>query len=123
MTGERKVSIVVPVYNCEPYLEKCIHSILEQTYENIELVLIDDGASDGSGEICDAYRDHDRVRIYHKENEGVSRARNDGILQASGQYIMFVDSDDTIEGTMVETLVRALQENGADCSLCGLVHD
>lgn len=123
MTGEIKVSIVVPVYNCELYLEACIRSILEQTYENIELLLIDDGASDSSGRICDGYREDDRVRVYHKENEGVSRARNDGIAWASGQYIMFVDSDDIIEKNMVETLVQALLDGDADCSFCGLVHD
>lgn len=123
MREEVKVSIVVPVYDCEEYLEACISSILGQTYQNIELLLIDDGSSDGSGRICDAYGDREKVFVYHKENEGVSRARNDGIARSSGDCIMFVDSDDTIEKTMVETLIRALLDTGADCSFCGLVHD
>ena len=93
-----KVSIVVPVYNCENYLEACIQSILEQTYKNFELLLIDDGSSDGSGKICDAFENHEKVSVYHKKNEGVSRARNEGISRSTGDCIMFVDSDDTIVG-------------------------
>lgn len=123
LSEEIKVSIVVPVYNCEQYLEACIRSILAQTYQNIELLLIDDGSSDGSGRICDVYEEREKVFVYHKENEGVSRARNDGIARSTGDCIMFVDSDDTIEKTMVEILVQALLTAGADCSFCGLVHD
>lgn len=118
-----KVSIVVPVYNCENYLEACIQSILEQTYKNFELLLIDDGSSDGSGKICDAFENHEKVSVYHKKNEGVSRARNEGISRSTGDCIMFVDSDDTIEKNMVETLVRSLLKANADCSFCGLIHD
>lgn len=117
------VSIVVPVYNCEAYLPDCVQSILGQTYDNIELLLVDDGSTDQSGRLCDQYSDNSRVQVFHQDNAGVSCARNFGIAAASGTYIMFVDGDDTIEETMVETLVRALHEAEADCAFCGLVHD
>ena len=123
MDGEIKVSIVVPVYNCEMFLPMCIQSILGQTYENIELLLVDDGAADRSGKICDQYADNEKVRVFHQKNAGVSCARNRGIAEAEGEYILFVDSDDTIEKEMVETLVQAVQKEEADCAFCGLTHD
>lgn len=89
------VSIIVPVYNVERYIDKCINSILEQTYPHIELLLIDDGSPDKSGAICDRYAQKDnRVRVFHKQNAGVSAARNTGINHAKGEFITFVDSDD-----------------------------
>lgn len=123
MDREIKVSIVVPVYNCEMFLPRCIRSILGQTYENIELLLVDDGATDRSGKLCDHYAGNEKVRVFHQKNEGVSCARNRGIAEAEGEYILFVDSDDTIEKEMVETLVQAVQMEKADCAFCGLVHD
>lgn len=123
MDREIKVSIVVPVYNCEIFLPMCIRSILGQTYENIELLLVDDGATDRSGKLCDHYAGNERVRVFHQKNAGVSCARNRGIAEAQGEYILFVDSDDTIEEEMVETLVQAVKKEGADCAFCGLVHD
>lgn len=97
------ISIVVPVYNVEKYIGECIDSILAQTFRDFELLLIDDGSSDESGRICDEYaRKNNRVKVYHKENGGVSSARNCGIEQARGQWICFVDSDDTIDPTYLD---------------------
>lgn len=98
-----KVSVIVPVYGVEKYLKECVDSILTQTYSDIELILVDDGSPDRSGEICDEYaRKDERVRVFHKENGGVSSARNYGIEQATGEWIMFVDSDDYIDRTYLE---------------------
>ena len=109
------VSIIVPVYNVEKYLSECIDSILSQTYENIEIILIDDGSTDKSAQICDEYTAKDkRAAVVHKTNEGVSAARNDGLKAANGQLIMFVDSDDWIDSETCGTAVNAMQESGAD---------
>ena len=99
------VSIIVPVYNCKPYLEDCIQSVLAQDYGNLELLLIDDGSTDGSGQICDQYAYYDKLRVIHQKNQGVSATRNTGIRLASGDLILFLDSDDTIEPSMVSTMV------------------
>jgi len=97
MSRETKISVIVPVYNVEQYLPRCVDSILAQTYENLEVILVDDGAKDNSGAICDAYVARDpRVRVIHKENGGLSSARNRGLDAATGEYIAFVDSDDWI---------------------------
>lgn len=101
------VSIIVPVYNVESYLDKCISSLVAQEYGNIEIILIDDGSSDKSGAICDKWAQEDnRIKIVHKKNEGVSSARNDGINLASGKYFIFVDSDDYIKTNHVKNLVE-----------------
>ena len=90
-----KVSIVVPVYKVEKYIENCIESLVSQTLREIEIILVDDGSPDKCGEICDVYAARDnRIKVLHKKNAGVSAARNDGLLQASGEYILFCDSDD-----------------------------
>lgn len=107
----KKVSIIVPVYNAELYLKQCIDSILNQTYQNIELILVDDGSSDNSSTIYNEYTTDSRVTIIKKENGGVSSARNTGIKEATGDYIMFVDSDDYIELTMVEEYVKYMSLN------------
>jgi len=113
------VSIIVPVYNSEKYVDKCINSILNQTYKNIELILIDDGSIDNSGHLCDVYANVDRrVKVIHMKNSGVSSARNKGIEAARGKFIQFVDSDDYIEKNMVETLVHEINNN-VDIVLCG----
>lgn len=92
------ISVIVPVYNVENYLCKCVDSIINQTYNNLEIILVDDGSTDGSASICDEYVLKDsRVKVIHKENGGVSSARNIGIAEASGEYICFVDSDDWLE--------------------------
>lgn len=115
-----KISIIVPVYNVEKYLEKCINSILTQTYQNLEIILVDDGSMDNSGEICDEYAKKDeRIKVIHKENGGLSDARNAGIEIATGKYIGFVDSDDYIGKDMYEYLIRLIQKENADISICG----
>lgn len=100
-----KISVIVPVYNVERYLPKCIESILSQTFTDFELLLIDDGSTDGSGKICDAYAEKDsRIRVFHQENRGVSAARNLGIDEAAAEWICFVDSDDWVERTYLSDL-------------------
>ncbi len=118
-----KVSVIVPVYNSERYMAECIESILNQTYSDLELILIDDGSADRSGTICDGYQKDSRVRILHRGNQGVSRTRNEGISLARGEYLLFVDSDDTIESDMVESMVSVAEKTDADVVFCGLWHD
>ena len=117
---KEKISIIVPVYNVEAYLEKCVESILKQTYTNLEILLVNDGSTDKSGELCDklALRDH-RIRVIHKENGGLSDARNRGIDEASSNLIGFIDSDDYIDEDMYETLYRQMVASKADLSMCG----
>lgn len=105
------ISVIVPVYNVEEYLPRCVDSILAQSYRNLEVILVDDGTKDASDKICDAYAEKDpRVRVIHKENGGLSSARNAGIAIARGEYLGFVDSDDWIEPQMYETMLSlALQ--------------
>lgn len=112
------VSVIVPVYNVEKYLDKCVSSILNQTYRGIEIILIDDGSTDGCGRMCDEYQD-ERIRVIHQINKGLSEARNCGIDIATGEYILFVDGDDWIEPSTVECLLQACVENEADVSCCG----
>lgn len=93
-----KVSIIVPVYNIESYVKKCINSLIDQTYKNIEIILVDDGSTDGSSVICDEYSNkYENVIVIHQENQGLSGARNSAIRRVTGEYIMFVDGDDWIE--------------------------
>jgi glycosyltransferase involved in cell wall biosynthesis len=107
----KKISIIVPVYNAEKYISDCITSILNQTYSYFELLLIDDGSTDMSGKICDDFNYKDnRIKVIHKENGGVSSARNIGIEASSGDYIIFIDSDDSINKNMVDELVSALDK-------------
>ena len=112
------ISVIVPVYNVEKYLERCIDSILRQTYSDLEILLIDDGSSDNSGKICDKYVKKDnRIKVIHKKNGGISDVRNVGIENAKGDYIGFVDSDDYIADDMFETLYKLSNENNADISI------
>lgn len=110
-----EVSIIIPVYQAEQYLRKCIDSILAQTYTNLELILVDDGSTDQSGAICDEYAGMDkRVRVIHKENGGVAAARNCGIACATGEYLCFVDADDWIEDTMIAQCLSYIKAHHAD---------
>ena len=105
------ISVIVPVYNVQAYLQRCVDSILAQTYENLEVILVDDGSPDSCPEICDEYAKKDaRVRVIHKENGGLSSARNAGLDIAQGEYIGFVDSDDYISPNMYESLLQRLSE-------------
>lgn len=110
-----EISVIVPVYKVESYLKKCIESILSQTFDNFELILVDDGSPDRCGEICDEYAQKDnRIKVVHKENGGLSSARNIGIDIARAKYINFIDSDDWIEKESLETLYKLANETGAD---------
>lgn len=114
-TQSPKISIIVPVYKVEQYLPKCIDSILSQTYQNWELLLIDDGSPDNSGRICDEYAAKDeRIRVFHKKNGGVSSARNLGLDYAEGGYVMFVDSDDWLSNDCLEVCVYEVEKNKLD---------
>ena len=118
-----EVSIIVPVYQVENYIRQCIDSILVQTFTDFELILVDDGSKDKSGQICDEYAVLDqRVKVIHKENGGLSDARNCGMDQAVGNYFMFVDSDDYIAPTMLEYLYKALMNKEADIAVCNFLH-
>ena len=117
------ISVIVPVYNSEPFLAACLDSVLAQTHRELEIILVNDGSTDGSGEICDRYAAMDpRIRVVHKENGGVSSARNRGLELATGELISFIDSDDTMEPEMYEFLVHHMQANDADISHCGYKH-
>lgn len=114
------VSIIVPVYNTQEFLEECIESILGQTYKNIELILIDDGSSDSSGKICDSYKKKDkRIQVIHKENGGNTSARKAGLALAKGKYVGFVDSDDWIDENMYEQFVDAMEKSQVDMLCSG----
>ena len=113
------ISIIVPVYNVEKYIVRCLESILSQTYKNIEVIIVNDGSVDKSGEICERYAKKDnRIKLINKSNGGLSDARNKGIDQANGIYITFVDSDDYISQNYVEILYKLIKENNADISIC-----
>lgn len=113
------VSIIVPVYNVEKYLEDCLKSLVNQTYKNIEIILVDDGSVDESGEICDKWAEKDgRIIVYHKKNEGVSATRNFGIQKAKGKFLMFVDADDMLVLNAIECLVEKMVEKNAELVVC-----
>lgn len=112
------VSIIVPIYNMENYLAKCIESLIMQTYSNIEILLINDGSTDSSSNICEAYEKKDyRIKTYHKSNSGVSSARNLGIRMSNGKYIVFVDSDDYVEDSYIYTLVSAFNKENVQMGI------
>ena len=114
------ISLIVPIYNVEKFLPSCIESIMRQTYKNIEIILVDDGSPDSCPQICDEYAEKDeRIRVIHQKNKGLSGARNTGIANAQGEYLVFVDSDDTVEPTMVEDLYTYATENDCAIVACG----
>ena len=114
-----KISVIVPVYNVESYLERCINSLLNQTYSNLEIILIDDGSTDRSGQICDQYKNRDEFVVIHKENAGLGMARNTGLDVATGKYIIFVDSDDYIDNNMIQSLYEEIQKTSSDTCIGG----
>ncbi|MBQ8658079.1 MAG: glycosyltransferase [Clostridia bacterium] len=120
---EDLISVIIPVHNVEKYLFECVDSVLKQTYQNLEILLIDDGSTDGSGNLCDEYAEKDsRIKVVHKENGGVSSARNVGLDLAKGEYITFIDSDDYVSGNYVQALYENLKENGSDLAFCKYAH-
>ena len=117
------VSVVVPVYNVENYIGYCIKSIINQSYKDLDIILIDDGSTDTSGQICDEWaKSDDRISVIHKTNGGLSDARNVGIDIATGEYITFIDSDDYILPTFIEYLYNLISKNNADISVCQLIN-
>lgn len=113
-----RVTIVVPVYNVEQYLDQCLESLTKQTYSDIQIVLVDDGSTDSSGRICDVWSKSDaRINVIHQANRGLSAARNNGLSIARGEYIEFVDSDDYVEKELIETLVQTIDKTGADAAI------
>lgn len=117
----KKISIIIPVYNVEKYLKTCLDSVINQTYQNLEIILVDDGSTDNSGKICEEYKRADsRIIVIHKKNEGLSMARNNGLDIASGEYISFIDSDDYISKNMMETLYNRLLKTQSDMAVCSI---
>lgn len=115
------ISVIVPVYKVEPYLDKCVSSIVNQTYGNLEIILVDDGSPDNCPAMCDAWTEKDsRIRVIHKPNGGLSDARNVGMAAATGELMAFVDSDDRIAPDMYEHLYQRLTEDGGDIAACGV---
>ena len=118
-----KISVIIPIYNVQEYLPKCIESVLQQTYHNLEIILVDDGSPDKCGKICEAYAKKDnRIRVIHKKNEGVSSARNTGLEYASGEYISFIDSDDWITKNAYQVLYQGMKRYDADCAVGKCIH-
>ena len=116
------ISVIIPVYNVEEFLERCIKSIIEQTYKNLEIILVNDGSTDSSGKMCDIYEKKDkRIKVIHKKNGGLSDARNVAIDICKGKYITFVDSDDFVFKKYIENLYTSLKENDADISTCSYI--
>ena len=113
------ISVILPIYNVETFLPRCVESVMRQTYKNLEIILVDDGSTDGCPQLCDAYAKQDeRIRVLHKANGGLSDARNQGALIATGKYITFVDSDDYVKDTYVEYLYRLIEKYQTRMSLC-----
>lgn len=120
--SEALISVIVPVYNVQKYLDGCMETILNQTWRNLEIILVDDGSTDESGAMCDTYAAQDaRVRVLHKNNGGLSSARNLGIDTAAGDYIMLIDSDDTVDTHMAERLMGLIDRYDADIAACELM--
>ncbi|WP_099469144.1 glycosyltransferase family 2 protein [Konateibacter massiliensis] len=119
-----KVSVIVPVYNVEQYLDRCVKSIQEQTMEELEIILVDDGSTDSSGKMCDVYANSDpRIWVVHKENGGLTSAWKTGVNRATGEFVGFVDSDDWVDKDMFATLYERAKESDADLTICGLVYE
>ena len=115
------VSVIMPIYNSEKYLQRAIDSVLKQTYTNIELILVDDGSTDNSAQICDAYFNKDsRIKVIHKENGGVSTARNCGIENMQGEYCLFMDSDDILPSEHITCMIKKVVEEKCDVAFCGV---
>lgn len=113
------VSVIIPVYNVQDYLVRCIESVLCQSYKELEIILVDDGSTDQSGAVCDDYAEHDsRIRVIHKSNGGLSDARNAGLDVMTGDYVTFIDADDYVHPCFVELLLRAINDSGSQIAVC-----
>ena len=121
MNEDALISVIIPAYNVRPYLERCFQSVTNQSYRNLEIILVDDGSTDGSGELCDELAARDlRARVIHKQNGGSGSAKNAGINEAAGEYISLVDSDDWITADMYYYMLQILQKTGAQIAVCGI---
>ena len=119
---EDLVSVIVPVYNMEKYLEKCLKSIIDQTYKKIEIIIVNDGSTDSSIEICNKFKENDnRIKIITKKNAGLGMARNTGLENANGEYVYFIDSDDYIEETLIEDNIKLIKEYKLDIVTFGAI--
>lgn len=119
-----RISVILPIYGVEQYLDRCLESIVNQTYQNLEIILVDDGSPDHCPELCDAWGRRDaRIRVIHQEHAGVSAARNAGLAAARGEAVIFLDPDDWIEPEMLEQMFASLMEHDADLVICGLITD
>lgn len=119
---ENKISIIIPIYKVEKYLDKCVESVVNQTYKNLEIILVDDGSPDNCPKMCDEWAKKDkRIKVIHKENGGLSDARNKGLDIATGDHIMFLDSDDYVSTQICEKLLDLSLKNNADISMCDLL--
>lgn len=117
-----KVSVIVPIYNVEEYINKCIDSILNQTFKEFELILVNDGSTDNSGNICDTYKSiDDRVRVIHKDNGGLSDTRNFGIKSATGEFLYFIDGDDFIHEDTLESMYNSIIKTNSDIAICNMI--
>ena len=117
------VSVIVPVYNTEKYVREALNSVIAQTYSNLEILVIDDGSTDGSGAICDEFQRRDpRVRVVHQENRGLSGARNTGLRLMRGEFVAFLDSDDRYYSKMIETMIRSMEKSGSEISECRVLN-
>lgn len=120
MKNSGLVSIIIPVYNCEKYLDKCLSSVIAQSYQKLEIIVINDGSNDNSGKMIQEYADnYANILPINQANSGVSAARNNGIEKASGEYLLFVDGDDYLETEYIKKLVEAAQRNASDLVICG----
>ncbi|MBQ9017281.1 glycosyltransferase [Candidatus Saccharibacteria bacterium] len=119
---KKKISIIVPVYNTEKYLEKCLRSLVGQSYDNMEIILVDDGSTDNSGKICNEWAKKDkRIKAFHKKNGGLSDARNYGLTKATGEYVGFVDSDDWVDKDMYRSLMTGCEKYGTEIGWCNKI--
>ena len=112
------ISVIIPVYNVRHYLKEALDSVIFQTYRNLEIIIIDDGSTDGSREICDDYLDDSRVTVIHQKNKGLSAARNAGLDIMTGEYVAFLDSDDAYQSSFIEEMVNAIVREVADIVVC-----
>lgn len=117
--NEKLISVIIPVYNIEKYIFKCLSSVASQKYTNLEIIVVDDGSTDNSGEICDMFAAGDnRIKIIHQKNAGLSAARNAGIDASKGEYIGFIDGDDYIDKMMYYEMIHIIEQNDADMVIC-----
>ncbi|SCZ80177.1 glycosyltransferase family 2 protein [Pseudobutyrivibrio xylanivorans] len=121
-TQNKLISVIVPVYNVESFLDQCVTSIINQTYSNFELILVDDGSKDSSGAICDEwYKKDSRIKVIHQSNGGLSAARNSGLDQAKGDYVCFIDSDDFVKENYLEAFMITMSKTDADIAICDII--